>query len=400
MTPASHGRRRAALVATSAWLLLLTASASAHPPTASFGYAPEQPAPGEEVTFTSTSIGVPEHTEPMLLDWDLDGDGEFDDARGDVAKRAYDAGDHIVRLRARYLSAAGSHEDVAERTVKVGTPPPPPPEETPGPSETPSPATNQAPVAAFDKDCDFSGPLVLCAGLFAREQKPHTIDASPSHDPDGSIVRYEWDLDATGGFEVDTGATPAVTHTFERRGGLVDDRKRPVRVRVTDDKGATAEAAMTLKLLEPSCEPLVAKGRLRATGLCLRPRNLEVGGKKIVRWYSEHAIALNGIEIVPAAGRSVTIDLPAEAGAPAPRIASNGAAVRLPAVQRPGVELLNGAFSWGMSDGIHLSGFKLGAGARLGGSRSPGWPGRRRSRRTARPRASRCMSRCPRTSAA
>ena len=160
-------------------------------------------------------------------------------------------------------------------------------------------------MAAFDKDCDFSGPLVLCAGLFAREQKPHTIDASPSHDPDGSIVRYEWDLDATGGFEVDTGATPAVTHTFERRGGLVDDRKRPVRVRVTDDKGATAEAAMTLKLLEPSCEPLVAKGRLRATGLCLRPRNLEVGGKKIVRWYSERAVASTASRSSrPQAGRS------------------------------------------------------------------------------------------------
>ena len=124
-------------------------------------------------------------------------------------------------------------------------------------------------------------------------------------------MRYEWDLDGTGGFERDTGATPTVTHTFERRGGLVDDRNRPVRVRVTDDKGATAEAAMTLKLLEPSCEPLVAKGRLSATGICLRPRNVEVAGKKVVRWYSEHPVTVNGIAIVPAAGRSVTIDLPA-----------------------------------------------------------------------------------------
>ena len=108
-----------------------------------------------------------------------------------------------------------------------------------------------------------------------------------------------------------------------------------MRVRVTDDKGATAEAAMTLKLLEPSCEPLVAKGRLRATGLCMRPRNVEVGGKKVVRYHSERPVTVNGIAIVPAAGRSVTIELPAEAGAPAPRIASNGAAVSLPAVQGP-----------------------------------------------------------------
>ena len=120
MTPASHGRRRAALVATSAWLLLLAASASAHPPTASFDYAPEQPEPGELVEFRSTSVPAPEHTEPMVLDWDLDADGQFDDASGATARRAYAAGDHVVRLRARYLSAAGSHEDVAERTVTVG----------------------------------------------------------------------------------------------------------------------------------------------------------------------------------------------------------------------------------------------------------------------------------------
>ena len=184
-------------------------------------------------------------------------------------------------------------------------------------------------MAAFDRDCKKVGEFVLCAGLFAREQKPHTIDASPSHDGDGTIVRYEWDLDGTGGFERDTGATPTVTHTFERLKGLVDHRKRPVRVRVTDDKGASAEAAMTLTLLEPSCEPLVTNGRRRDAALCLRPRNVEVGGKKVVRWHSERPVTLNGIAIVPAAGRSVTIELPAEAGAPAPRIASNGAAVTI-----------------------------------------------------------------------
>ena len=144
-------------------------------------------------------------------------------------------------------------------------------------------------------------------------------------------MRYEWDLDGTGGFERDTGATPTVTHTFERYSGLVDNRKRPVRVRVTDDDGASSEAAMTLTLLEPSCEPLVANGRLSATGICLRPRNVEVGGKKVVRWYSEHPVTVNGIRIVPAVQRSVTIDLPAEPGAPAPRIASNGAAVSVQA---------------------------------------------------------------------
>ena len=90
MNIAPPGRRRAALIATSAWMLLLAASASAHAPTASFEYTPQQPAPGELVEFRSTSTPVPEHTEPLLLDWDLDGDGEFDDASGPTARRAYE----------------------------------------------------------------------------------------------------------------------------------------------------------------------------------------------------------------------------------------------------------------------------------------------------------------------
>ena len=340
--------------ATCTWLLAVAASASAHPPIASFEYEPELPAPGELVEFRSTSTGPPEHTEPMLLDWDLDGDGQFDDANGAAVRRAFDQGVHVVRLRARYLSAAGSHEDVTEQSIAVGEPIPSlrrsrrrtPRPTTPEPM--PAPSGNQPPAAVFEKDCGKVGGFVVCAGLFAREGKPKTLDASPSSDPDGSIVRYEWDLDGTGGFERDTGATPTVTHTFEAYKGLVDPRKRPVRVRVTDDKGATSEAAMTLALLEPSCEPLVTRGRLSATGICLRPRNIEVGGKKVVRWYSERPVTVNGIRIVPATGRLVLIDLPAEAGAPAPRIASGGAAVGLPAVQGTTVDLLDGSFSWGL----------------------------------------------------
>ena len=44
----------------------------------------------------------------------------------------------------------------------------------------------------------------------------------------------------------------------------------------------------------------------------------------------------------------------------------------LPAVQGPSVDLFNGSFSWGVSDGVHLSGFKLGAGARLNGLKVTG----------------------------
>jgi hypothetical protein len=168
----------------------------------------------------------------LAHEWDLDGDGQFDDGNERLDWHSYPAGEHVVRLRVRYLNADGTHVDVAERTITVGEP-----QVEPTPVPTPQATPNQPPVAALEKSCSRKAGMMFCAGLFAREHKPHTLDASPSHDPDGSIVRHEWDLDGTGGFERDTGASPTVTHTFEAYKGLVDNRKRPVRVRVTDDKG-------------------------------------------------------------------------------------------------------------------------------------------------------------------
>ena len=34
-----------------------------------------------------------------------------------------------------------------------------------------------------------------------------TFDASASADPDGTIAKYEWDLDGNGTYETDTGTT-------------------------------------------------------------------------------------------------------------------------------------------------------------------------------------------------
>ncbi|WP_135820539.1 PKD domain-containing protein [Halostella litorea] len=58
-----------------------------------------------------------------------------------------------------------------------------------------------------------------------------TLDGSGSSDPDGTIERYEWDLDGDGSYEA-TGAT--VEHAFEEPG------ERAVELQVTDDDGAKA----------------------------------------------------------------------------------------------------------------------------------------------------------------
>ena len=65
--------------------------------------------------------------------------------------------------------------------------------------------------------------------------EPVTFDASASRDEDGSITKYEWDLDGDGTYERDSGTAPAVTHTYD-----APDRVT-VTVRVHDDDGKVTD---------------------------------------------------------------------------------------------------------------------------------------------------------------
>jgi hypothetical protein len=67
-------------------------------PTAAFEYAPKAPVARELVTLTSTSVDV---DGPIVLqEWDLDGDGVFDDATGETALSFWRrAGRYPVSLR-------------------------------------------------------------------------------------------------------------------------------------------------------------------------------------------------------------------------------------------------------------------------------------------------------------
>jgi PKD repeat protein len=68
------------------------------PPTAGFTVSPTSPRPGKPVTFTSTS------SDPdgaiASQDWDLDGDGQFDDSSAPQTSRTFaNAGVYTVSLR-------------------------------------------------------------------------------------------------------------------------------------------------------------------------------------------------------------------------------------------------------------------------------------------------------------
>jgi plastocyanin len=355
---------RVAIVCVVALAALASALASPRPAqaaglTASFDHTPTSPQPGQEVTFTATSTSP--STTPIRHSWDLDGDGQFDDGEGNTAKTSFAfAGSYVVRLKALQASAAGNGESIADRTIEVGagTGPNPEPQPTPG---------NQAPVAVYDRQCKGVGTLLMCAGLVAREGKPKLLDASKSRDPDGQIVKYEWDLDANGSFERDSGTTPTVTHNFEALGGLVDLRKRTVRVRVTDDDGGTDVDEVTLTLLEPACEAGMSHGRLKVKSVCLRQRKLD--GGNVTRWYAKDAVVLNGITVVPRAGSTFVIDIPQSGG---PAIKVNRAVVTAPA-KGSSAKLLDGRVDWKLS-GASLAGFDVDRQARLNGLRISGMP--------------------------
>jgi PKD repeat protein len=367
---AAHRRidRRAALLAaglaTIAVLTLgATAKAQTPPLQASFTFASAQPTPGETVTFTSTTPWTDIY--PTELAWDLDGDGEFDDATGQTAKRSFPAaGDYVVRLRARRTATAGPPpESIAQQTVPVraSTDPTPTPTATPTPTPPPAPQ-NQPPVARLDRGTCAATGLQLCSGQLARQDEPKTFDASASSDPDGSIVRYDWDLDGDGTFETATGTTPTAVHTYDRADPLT------VRVRVTDDRGATAVDEMRIAIIPPNCRPAVSAGNLRATGRCFR-RHQVAGG---VEYRTTSRVSINGIIVTPAQRKQLIVRVP---GSGAGGIAIESPSATVTVVARGNtVTLYSGPVAWKLDSSNRLGGFKLGSAARLAGLRVTGLP--------------------------
>ena len=113
-------------------------------PVSSFSYVPVNPTRGDAVTFTSQSAD-PNGT-LAALQWDLDDDGEFDDAIGPNAEHVFEAtGDHVVRLR---VTDNTGEIDTNAQTVPVTLPPPdttrPQPPALTG-TDPPSPANDNDP---------------------------------------------------------------------------------------------------------------------------------------------------------------------------------------------------------------------------------------------------------------
>jgi PKD repeat protein len=96
-----------------------------------------------------------------------------------------------------------------------------------GPGGGTGPDPNAAPVAAFTAP---SSSVVGTAVL---------LDASASYDTDGSIARYEWDLNGDGSYDR-TSTQPRTSYIF---GSYLN---YTVRLRVTDNRGSTATTSRVI----------------------------------------------------------------------------------------------------------------------------------------------------------
>jgi hypothetical protein len=170
-------------------------------PVASFTATPSPVLTGVPVSFNAAGSSDPDGS-IVKYEWDLDGNGTYETSTGTTpsASRSFPAnGEFTVGLR---VTDNLTGTDTTTRTVKVGP---------------------QPPTASFTAN---PNPAVVGGSVH--------YDASLSSDPDGTIVKYEWDFDGNGSFETNTGTTAAADRVYSIPGTF------DVGLRVTDNSGVMA----------------------------------------------------------------------------------------------------------------------------------------------------------------
>jgi PKD repeat protein len=175
-------------------------------PVARFTSSPATPKPNQTVTFNGSTSSDPDGL-IVKYEWDLDGNGTYETDTGSTqtATKTY-ASEGPVDVGLRVTDTQGG-VDTETHTVSV--------------------LANQTPTAAFTAS---PNPAVL--------GQTTQFNASTSADPDGTIVKYEWDLDGNGTYETDTGTTKTTSKAYTAAGTT------PVGLRVTDDGGKTATTTL------------------------------------------------------------------------------------------------------------------------------------------------------------
>lgn len=214
---------------------VLPAVAGAASPTARFTVSPAAPVVNQPVTFDASASADPDAGDSLTYAWDFDGD-DIDDAPplpGASVSHTYPTtGPRRVRLTVRDEDANAAVTTV-DVVVHVSAPP-------------------------VVRIVPRGTPRVMVGS-------PIAFDGSGSTDLDGTIVRYEWDVDGDGSFELDAGAVPRATRTiFEFPVGNTGFVRATVGLRVTDDSGEVVSDWLIFNVATYSLGNDVINGDARA----------------------------------------------------------------------------------------------------------------------------------------
>jgi PKD repeat protein len=193
-----------------------TFAVTSRPPTASFTATPAEAASGSTVAFDASASHDPDGT-IAKYEWDLDGNGSYETSTGATAttSKAYATpGLYTIGLR---VTDSDGLTATTTRSIVI---------------------TNRPPTASFTISANPTAP-----------NKTVTFNGSGSSDPDGTIAKYEWDLDGNGTYETSTGTTPTVTKSYTTQGTV------NVGLRVTDSSGATATTTKALTVVNTAPVP-------------------------------------------------------------------------------------------------------------------------------------------------
>jgi PKD domain len=237
-------------------------------PEAVLDLAPNPAVVGATVSFDASRSGETNDRYTRYA-WDLDGDGHFERDTDRVAQTtaSYSTpGERTVALKVvnpkSWAFLGGFNVDIDTRQLKVF--------DDPG---SPATAANQPPTASF-----------LIKPNPALTDETVEFDASSSSDPDGSIVRYRWDLDDDGTLETDTGSSSAASHRpYPGTPNSSQPRMYTITLEVTDNGGDTNTTTRQLVIDDLRDSPSVSAAAQR---LDLRgaPRfSVRLGGKQLRR---------------------------------------------------------------------------------------------------------------------